>query len=506
LTRLGSSREDRAIETPPAPKADENRLLLAGILLVYAGLIGWLGLHHEPWRDEADSWLMARDASLGELFRIMGAAGTPSLWYLVQLPFAKAGLPFATQAILNGLISVAAAGVFLFRARLPLALRIGFLFGYFMAFEYSVVARSYALSLLLLFGAAALFARRAERPIAVGLAVGLAANTNAHSFFIASSFTALLLWECRAAHFRGAPRAALLVASAGVLGAFVQLIPPADGQMTGLVEAFGPGNLLRGISLAFVPTQAGVWALAFGALVLGAGLLSLLASPKALFFTCLAYAGLTYLFVFKYGGFIRHFGFLLIVLLLGLWLGAEEPPGTALPERFGFRTSPEQLATVRRAAFALLGASLAVSVYFASVTWRTERTKHFSEAFELADYLKREGLSGRRIAANQAGWTTAILAYFPALAFYYPGLDDTRTFMRWDRKYRDAALLPHAEAVRRVKARFPDWSDARRGVLLVVGNGDLEQPETHGYRLRYATSNNLFEHFDERFYLYEPIP
>jgi hypothetical protein len=480
--------------------------LLAALVVAHAALITWLGVHHEPWRDEADAWLMARDASVGELLRIMGAAGTPSLWYFVQLPFAKLGFPFVTQAVLNSAAGVAAAAIFLFRARLPLALRIAFVFGYFMAFEYSVVARSYALSMLLAFSAAALYPLRERRPLAFGVAIGLLANTNAHSFFVASGFAAPLLLECVAARFRGPPLRALLAAGAGILAAFVQLIPPADGQMTGLMEAFGPGNLIRGIKLAFVPTQNEPWALVLGLSVLSAGLLSLLDRPKALLMSLSAYFGLSYLFVFKYGGFVRHFGFLLVVLLLALWIGEDEPPRRFWPARLRFMPGAERLGTIRRVAHGLLGVSLLLSVYYASVAWRAERALHFSEAQAMARYLESQGLATRRIAANPPGWETAILAYFPKLAFYYPALDETRTFMKWDRAYRDAALTPHAEAIARLTARFSDWADPERGFLLVLGNGELAEPERYGLRLRYATPGKLFAYGDERFFLYEPLP
>ncbi|HEY3500001.1 MAG TPA: hypothetical protein VGK73_35170 [Polyangiaceae bacterium] len=500
MTDCERRREYPRIPTPP-PRPTEHRALLAGILIVYASLVAWLAYHHEPWRDEADAWLMARDASLGELLHIMGAAGTPSLWYFLQIPFAKLGAPFAVQAALNWLVSVVAAGLFLFHARLPLAIRVLFLFGYFMAFEYSVVARSYALSLALLFAAAALYRNRERHPVLFGAAVGLAANTNVHSFFIANALAALLLWECLRARFRAPQRTALLVASAGILAAFLQLLPPKDGQMTSFFASFGPGNLVRGVKLAFVPTQYGTWAFVLGLAALASSLLTLLARPKALLFAALAYTAFGYLFVFKYVSFTRHFGFILVILLLALWLAEEEPENDWVARLV---PSPERRVQLQRAAFALLGTSLALSVYFAAVTWRADLTKHFSDAPDMAAYLKQNGLDRRRIASNPAGWGTSILAYFPNLAFYYPALGETRTHMKWDKSYNDAALVPHAEAIRLLKARFPDWSDPERGILLVLANGALEHPEQYGYRLRYATPGNLFEHLDERFYLYEP--
>lgn len=67
----------------------KSRLALAILALVTTVLAA----HHEQWRDEADGWLVARDASPGEILHLAGYAGTPTLWYFIQVPFAKAAPP-----------------------------------------------------------------------------------------------------------------------------------------------------------------------------------------------------------------------------------------------------------------------------------------------------------------------------------------------------------------------------------------------------------------------------
>ncbi len=122
---------------------------------LFALLTTTLVAHHQPWRDEADAWLMARDASVGELFHYAGYSGTPVLWYLIQVPFAKAGAAYATQRYLHLAIALAAVGLLLFRAPFPLPLRMALVFGYFFSFEYAVVARNYSSGILLCFAAVA---------------------------------------------------------------------------------------------------------------------------------------------------------------------------------------------------------------------------------------------------------------------------------------------------------------------------------------------------------------
>ena len=166
----------------------EGRVLA---ILGYALLTSILVAHHEPWRDEVDAWLTARDETPLAVFKLAGYSGTPALWYLLQMPFAKLGLHFATQGILNLLISVSAGAVMLWCSPLPFSLRLVWLFSYYMSFEYAVIARNYALGILLVLSAAALTEKRWERPITYGVVLALLGNVSAHFFFVAGVFWAL---------------------------------------------------------------------------------------------------------------------------------------------------------------------------------------------------------------------------------------------------------------------------------------------------------------------------
>src|SRR5213078_1498857 len=81
LARHGASRRMR-------------RWLAPAALAAYAISVAVIELRHEPWRDEADCWLLARDADAVTFFHRMGLVGTPGLWHLVLVPFARIGLPY----------------------------------------------------------------------------------------------------------------------------------------------------------------------------------------------------------------------------------------------------------------------------------------------------------------------------------------------------------------------------------------------------------------------------
>lgn len=75
----------------------------------YVILGGTLVAHHEPWRDEADAWLMARDARVTDVVRYAAYAGSPVLWTLIQMPFAKAGAAYAWLDVAAGAAGIGLA-------------------------------------------------------------------------------------------------------------------------------------------------------------------------------------------------------------------------------------------------------------------------------------------------------------------------------------------------------------------------------------------------------------
>src|SRR4030043_511526 len=152
-------------------------------------------LHHEPWGDEAHTWLVARDLDVISIFKQMAYDGTPALWYMFLVPFAKTGLPYISEFILHLMIAVAAVTVFILYAPFLRITKVLFIFSYYMAYEYSIIARSYCLSILLLFIIAALYTKRFEYPLWYSFLIFLFFNTNVHSFFIACSLTILFVWE-----------------------------------------------------------------------------------------------------------------------------------------------------------------------------------------------------------------------------------------------------------------------------------------------------------------------
>ncbi len=227
-----------ALYPEPVPaRSPRNALIQASALAIYAAWVIVIGQHHEPWFDETQAWVLARDTPLGSLFsHALRYEGTPGLWHALLWLAARAGLPVAAMGWIAAACAIGGAAVIVQRAPFPLPLRIGLLASYFPGYQYSVVARSYCLDLLLVPLAAMLFARRVERPWRYALVIALLANTNAFSFLAAGLLGLELLVRLGLAQRAGQRGAgisyhalgALALAGAGGLFALWTAWQPAD--------------------------------------------------------------------------------------------------------------------------------------------------------------------------------------------------------------------------------------------------------------------------------------
>ena len=132
-------------------------LLLAFVL--YIAIIAIVMCFHEPWFDEAQSWLIARDSPIASIFSVRPHyEGHPPFWNLLLAIAAKNGVPYEFGIKGIQLVCASLLGAWLifkspFKSASSLAT---FLipFTYFACFQYGVTSRPYALLCLSLLVAA----------------------------------------------------------------------------------------------------------------------------------------------------------------------------------------------------------------------------------------------------------------------------------------------------------------------------------------------------------------
>jgi hypothetical protein len=454
--------------------AETPRSFTGIVLVTFMAITTFVAAHHEAWRDEADAWLVVRDIDFSQIFQWSRHAGTPLLWYGLLAPLARVGLPYQSQQVLHFAVILAAMAVFVVFAPLSRLTKVLAVFSYYFTYEYAVIVRSYALAILLVFVAAALWKQRRERPVALGLVLALLCNTNAQGFVIAAAFGIVLVAE------RAFRSSAIL--AAGALLAWWQVRTPLDPAREGARHVFNPLAIPWTLGNAFAPTVLVAAGCGVALLLLLVVTLALRRAPGALAVLWGTIIILLALYSFVWLGGFRHAGFLLAITLVAVWIGAED-----LDVRF---TS---------AAALLLNGALLISTFVAVRYWIDETRFSFSGAEEAAMFIRDHHLESNDIAAHNLTQCEALLPYLPRTRFWYAGLERYGTYLRWDAAQERALEMPYPVAEERAKAHFGG------GRWLLLFNVEIPNPEAHGFRLLFTNRSPVFEKTDERYWLYAPL-
>lgn len=163
-------------------------------LVLYATVVAFAILYHEPFVDEAQSWQLARSTSLVNVFqKYLRYEGSPGLWHLLLWVLSKAHLSYAGMHWMCGAIAVAGVSILVLKGPLPRYLKLSLPFTYFLLFQYAVVARNYVLVPLILF----LLASRWKKSsiVVIAFLLGLLANATLHAAVISGGLAVVYAIE-----------------------------------------------------------------------------------------------------------------------------------------------------------------------------------------------------------------------------------------------------------------------------------------------------------------------
>ena len=166
-------------------------------LTLYIGLLILVMYFHEPWFDEAQAWLIARDATFKELFgSITHYEGHPPIWHLILMPFAKVGIPYEIGLKMVNLSLVSLAmGIFIFKAPFSILVRCTVPFTYFFFYQYGVISRTYSLMMLGFVLSAYTYKDRNNYPLRFVAALSLICSASAYGMIIAAGISLSWLLE-----------------------------------------------------------------------------------------------------------------------------------------------------------------------------------------------------------------------------------------------------------------------------------------------------------------------
>lgn len=442
------------------------------LILVFIILSLLLIFNHEPWRDEAQAWLTARDnPNIPSIINQMGYEGTPALQHLILFPLAKLGLPYFSMAILNFLFMLTSLIIFIIYAPFSKFQKVFFAFGYYIFYEYNVIARSYAISILFLFLIAFIYKERFRKFTLYPLLIVLLGNTNVHSLVIAIVLSSVYVFELKFQEEISIKRncMAFSIIFLGILVSIYQLWPPSD-----LLSFYGRWNFDLNISHfmvlpnvvigAFMPipelvinfwnTKLISYHLSFytpkylSIFSLSLFLVTLsffVRKPKPMFIYLVSSIGLFGIFFFKYAGALRHHGLIFIVFITSLWIAKNYEDKLFVNSRLIHRLLNQKVLTNL---FIFL---LSCQVIASPVAFYYELKYDFSAAKRTAAFLKAEGLINKNtlIVTWRSYAESAILPYLlkPYSKFYYLEYNDFGSFLVWKEAFSTLRFMSIEEIV-----------------------------------------------------------
>jgi len=276
-----------------------------------------LQFYHSIDGDETQAWLIARDSgSLWKMYSLMGYEGSPGLWHTLLFPLARSGVPFQVIYLLNHLFAITAIFLWLRFAPFPLFMLILFPFIHIFLTEYSINARSYALSICLLFTALTLYKYSYNKWLLWSFVFLLFANTNIPSALLTCGF-ALFLFLSRVFLKNKIHGKALVVIGTGIMLAVIQVYPSNDlaRELSEFKLQITSGDKIIASMITGAPSLS--------ILIYLAILSQVIVSFKNRFLLygfLSAQIALFSFFLFKYHGDLRHHFFLILSILMFLWI------------------------------------------------------------------------------------------------------------------------------------------------------------------------------------------
>ncbi len=503
-----------------SPRQHKRDLYYAiGITTLFLILGGYGAMHHEMWRDEIQAWLLARDStSVFDLLANMKYEGHPALWHLCLMPLTHITHNPIIMQVFHLLI--AATTVFLFTRYAPFHWIHKFLFsfGYFALYEYAIVARNYALGLLLITIFCVLYRERYKRIVWIGIVLILLSHTSVHALIVAISIGVALMAEYL--YFYCCKEEALtenrqlvwlgfVLIGIGIVTAILQLNPPSDyGFAVGWNFEFKfqrMNNITKIMTQALLPYPKAVVGFWGSNRLNNIGLFQLIRLPLCylIFFWCIfrflkrptalvaysmATVGLLAFFYVKYGGSIRHHGFVFITFVFTSWI-YYDCPEIELPF--------DRISEFAQKGFGAVFTVFLIVNFLGGMTAIRMDSQHiFSNAKRTVEYIKEQGMQDMLMIGHGSPPASTIVGYLEKDRMYYPQGTRFGSFVRWDRTRRNTVTK---ETIVMLSEMLQTQYD--QDVLIIV-NSALDVELIEQYQLIFLESFTGGTLGSEYYYLY----
>lgn len=462
-----------------------NPVRLAIIVTAGFFVVALLGmLNHEMWRDEHQAWLVARDAnSLSQLLDNMNYEGNPALWHFFLFWITRVTHdPIYMQAFH---LLIATSFIFIFNRYAPMRSlhKILFSFGYFALYEYTVISRSYALGVLLVFGICALYKNRTTKYIAIGVLLALLSNVTIYAVVIACCIAGVIvldyfLYQQKKGKTFLQLAVGLAIFILGVAFSFYQIWPDKDNSFPapyathlfdfarwwqvssklfttylyvprlevnfwntniyykdlGAIASGSFGDWLKGN-----PSFLWTWVL-MPIILFSAGILIFLRKPLILLLYCGTTLGLFSVYYYTALLHSRYCGYLLIALIVCYWLAEY------YPEKKFYTGITGYLAGLgKKISKPFLTAVLILNVIGAVVAYSMDLRFKFSTSKIVSSYIKQNKLDSLPLV-GMTDFVISPLATYLDTKLYYLQMSDTGSFTIWSKRRKDQMTFEESVA------------------------------------------------------------
>ena len=507
-----------------------NKHYALGLTFLFLAVGAFTATHHEMWRDEIQAWLLARDStSVFNLFANLKYEGHPGLWHLCLMPLSRITDSPVIMQIFHLLITGGTVYLFVRYSPFNWFQKLLFCFGYFVLYEYAIVARNYALGLLLITVFCVLFRERYKRFIWVGCVLFLLAHTSVHALIVAiaigvvlcceyvfgSRFLKPLNQEIEAIEDKRPIWIGFALIGLGITTAVLQLNPPPDtGFAVGWnfnYEAKRVNDIVKLISRAYLPITSptsGFW----GSNILTTysffqtiqvplcyflmffSVLLFLKRSTALLTYLISTFGLLAFFYIKYQGSIRHHGFLFLVFLMCCWIYRDSPViNLGQVEQQDTNSTIDRVLNITRTVLVTL---LLICHAIGGITAvRMEHRYIFSYGKLTAEYIKSQGMQDLAMVGDKDSAVSTVVGYLPKRQVYYPRGSRLGSFVRWDNARASVSKRHVIEEA--LKLSSQNTQD-----VLIILNRSLSAKLREQHNLTFLTKFTGSTVRDEGFHLY----
>ncbi len=334
-------------------KRGKAEWITLGVWLLYILVISYF---HEPWFDEAQSWCIAKSASLYEmLFKLPHYEGHTPVWWLILAPFAKLGAPYELSLLgVNLVFTVGLVLLLLFRSPFPRVVRCAIPFTYYFIFQYSIYSRPYSMVGCCFLWVACQYRHRKEKPLAYTISLVVLALSHTFGLLFCGGFCIVWLieileeYQSEGRSFRNMGRDKRLYCGVWlVLQATLEILMvwPADNiyyggmdatileRVTSMFPFYTISLVISILANGFMVEGTNRYIIAAIGIVLLLALCRLLKENDRCLLFLIPYLLFTSFFVWCYGSWY-HMGLVLYLLLFVFWVILEERGTIQLPPFF----------------------------------------------------------------------------------------------------------------------------------------------------------------------------